>query len=52
MQSIEGKHIKYPEIIEKQALISSLTYWKNYLKNVVNRYNLLESKLLMEQTTY
>ncbi len=52
MQSIEKKQIGYPENYKKQALISSLTYWKNDLKNVVNRNNSLKNNLLGEVTAY
>ncbi len=52
MQSIEMKRFSNTEIIEKQALTSSLTYWKHDLKNRVNRYSVLIGKLLPEATTY
>ncbi len=52
MQLIEKKHIEHPEINSKQALISSLTYWKHHLKNIVNKCSLLLGNLLREGTSY
>lgn len=52
MQLVEKKHSRHSEIIKKQALISSLTYCKHHLMNVVNRNSLLKSKFLIEETTY
>ena len=52
MQLVEKKYFRHSEIIKKQGLISSLTYWKNHLMNVVNKSSLLKNKLLVENTPY
>lgn len=52
MQIFEDKDVVYPEIVQKQWITSSLTYWKIKSNQVISTYNLLKSSKFSHYTSY